>query len=108
MATGLKLTIFVLLFEWTKNILPLVELTSLLSVFQWMAVLSVLFGNIIALLQKDLKRMLLFSTVAHSGLFVDDTYCYSKWFLHGKGGFILLFNDIYGYDFRRFYLFKAF
>ena len=67
MATGLKLTIFVLLFEWTKNIFTLVELSSLLSLLQWLAVLSVLFGNIIALLQKDFKKMLLFSTVAHSG-----------------------------------------
>ena len=67
MATGLKLTVFVLLFEWTKGIFSLPEMSSLLSLFQWLAVLSVLFGNIIALLQKDLKRMLLFSTVAHSG-----------------------------------------
>ena len=67
MATGLKLTIFVLLFEWTRNIFSLIELSFLLPLFQWLAVLSVLFGNIIALLQKDFKRMLLFSTVAHSG-----------------------------------------
>ncbi len=67
MAAGLKLTIFVLLFEWTKNIFTLVELPYLLAFFQWLAVLSVLFGNIIALLQPDFKKMLLFSTVAHSG-----------------------------------------
>ena len=84
MATGLKLTIFVLLFEWTKNILPLVELTSLLSVFQWMAVLSVLFGNIIALLQKDLKRMLLFSTVAHSGYLLMILIATQNGFYMGK------------------------
>lgn len=67
MATGLKLTVFVLLFEWTRDIFSFPELSSLLSLFQWLAVLSVLFGNIVALLQKDFKRMLLFSTVAHSG-----------------------------------------
>lgn len=67
MATGLKVTVFVLLFEWTKGVFSLPEMSSLLSVFQWLAVLSILFGNIIALLQKDFKKMLLFSTVAHSG-----------------------------------------
>ena len=67
MATGFKLTVFVLLFEWTRDIFYLPELSSLLSLFQWLAVLSVLFGNIIALLQKDFRRMLLFSTIAHSG-----------------------------------------
>ncbi|MYE07842.1 MAG: NADH-quinone oxidoreductase subunit N [Oligoflexia bacterium] len=67
MATGLKLVIFILLFEWTKNMFSLLEFSGLLSLFQWLAVLSVLFGNIIALLQKDFKKMLLFSTVAHSG-----------------------------------------
>ncbi len=67
MATGLKLTVFVLLFEWTGNFFTKVEMPFLLSLFQWMAVLSVLFGNVIALLQKDFKKMLLFSTIAHSG-----------------------------------------
>ena len=67
MATGLKLTVFFLLFEWTKNIFISVDLSYLFSFFQWLAVLSVLFGNITALLQKDFKKMLLFSTVAHSG-----------------------------------------
>ena len=84
MATGLKLTVFILLFEWTKNILPLVELTSLLSVFQWLAVLSVLFGNIIALLQTDFKRMLLFSTVAHSGYLLMILIASQNGFYMGK------------------------
>lgn len=84
MATGLKLTVFVLLFEWTKSTLSLIELTGLLSVFQWMAVLSVLFGNIIALLQKDLKRMLLFSTVAHSGYLLMILIATQNGFYMGK------------------------
>jgi len=65
MATGLKLTIFVLLFEWTNNTFN--QVNFLLPIFQWLAVLSVLFGNIIALLQKDFKKLLLFSTISHSG-----------------------------------------
>lgn len=67
MATGFKLTVFVLLFEWTKNIFTIIPGFSFLSVLQWLAVLSILFGNIIALLQKDFKKTLLFSTIAHSG-----------------------------------------
>ena len=67
MAVGLKVAIFVLLFEWTKNIFISVNMPSFVAFFQWLAVLSVLFGNIIALLQKDFKKMLLFSTIAHSG-----------------------------------------
>lgn len=67
MATGFKVTVFVLLYEWTKNIFTVIPWNSFLSILQWMAVLSVLFGNIIALLQKDLKKILLFSTIAHSG-----------------------------------------
>ena len=67
MAVGFKVVVFVLLFDWIKNIFAKGHLLGLLSLFQWMAVLSVLFGNVVALLQKDFKKMLLFSTVAHSG-----------------------------------------
>ena len=66
MVTGFKLVVFALLFEWTKDMFTQVNLSLLVALFQWLAVLSMLFGNIIALLQKDFKRMLLFSTVAHS------------------------------------------
>ena len=67
MAVGLKLAVFVPLFEWTQGLFTKVDMPFLLSLFQWLAVLSVLFGNIIALLQKDFKKVLLFSTIAHSG-----------------------------------------
>lgn len=67
MAGGFKVSVFVLLFQWMKDLFVTVDLRVLLSVLQWLAVLSVLFGNIAALLQSDIKRVLLFSSVAHSG-----------------------------------------
>ena len=67
MAVGVKVTLFCLLLKWTNNFFLKTNLPFFLSILQWLAILSVLFGNIIALMQKDFKRMLLFSTVAHSG-----------------------------------------
>ena len=67
MAGGFKVSVFVLLFQWTEGLFVFMEGEVLLLVFQWMAVLSVLFGNIAALMQPDIKKMLLFSSVAHSG-----------------------------------------
>ncbi len=68
MATGFKLVVFALLFEWTLGVFAVEKnLPFLLALFQWLAVLSVLFGNIIPLMEKDFKKILLFSTIAHSG-----------------------------------------
>jgi len=39
----------------------------LLSVMTWLAVLTMLIGNVAALMQNNLKRMLAYSSVAHSG-----------------------------------------
>lgn len=84
MATGLKLTIFILLFEWTKNIFTVIQESAFLSVLQWFAILSVLFGNIIALLQKDFKKLLLFSTIAHSGYLLMILIASQKGFYIGQ------------------------
>ncbi len=67
MAGGFKVAVFILFFQWMENLFTFMESDTLLFVFQWMAVLSVLFGNVAALMQKDIKKMLLFSSVAHSG-----------------------------------------
>ena len=67
MTTGFKVGVFTLLLQWTQNIYVHGNLEFLFNILQWLAVLSMLFGNIIALYQKDLRLMLLFSTVAHSG-----------------------------------------
>lgn len=41
--------------------------TSVLTVFSVMAVMSILFGNVLALLQNNVKRMLAYSSIAHMG-----------------------------------------
>lgn len=40
---------------------------ALLNVLQWMAVLTMIVGNVAAILQNNFKRMLAYSSVAHSG-----------------------------------------
>lgn len=39
----------------------------LINVLQWLAVLTMLIGNLAAVVQKSLKRMLAYSSIAHSG-----------------------------------------
>ena len=90
MAVGVKITLFCLLLKWTHNFFLKTNLALLFSTLQWLAVLSVLFGNIIALMQKDFKRMLLFSTVAHSGYLLMLT-------LAGQMGFSMVTNGLLYY-----------
>ncbi len=67
MAGGMKLAVFTALFSWTKDTNGVLDFTFFLSSMQWIAVLSVFFGTLGALWQKDLRKMLIFSTIAHSG-----------------------------------------
>lgn len=68
MATGVKLVSFVALLRFiSTNFLGHVEAASLVNILQWMAVLTILVGNIAAIKQLELKRMLAYSSVAHSG-----------------------------------------
>ncbi len=41
--------------------------SNLLDLFQWLAVLTMLVGNVAACLQNNMKRMLAYSSIAHSG-----------------------------------------
>ena len=84
MATGFKVVVFILLFEWTKDVFTHLDLLFLLSLFQWLAVLSVLFGNIIALMEKDFKKILLFSTIAHSGYLLMILTASQSGFVEGR------------------------
>ena len=110
MATGVKITLFCLLFKWTKGFFTKVEMPYFLSLLQWLAVLSVLFGNIIALLQKDFKKMLLFSTIAHSGYLLMIMLAAQMegvnlpMTLNIQSYFTLLFNGLCSYDHWYFYL----
>jgi NADH-quinone oxidoreductase subunit N len=66
MATGVKLACFVAflrLFLYADA----VEKTNLTYVLQWLAVITIIGGSLAALRQENLKRMLAYSSIAHSG-----------------------------------------
>lgn len=68
MATGLKAAIFIALLRWVGTGFLLGETSQSLSdLIQWGAVLTMLAGNIAALLQSNFKRMLAYSSISHSG-----------------------------------------
>jgi NADH-quinone oxidoreductase subunit N len=66
MATGVKLVTFVVFVRVVAGDY-LAQNENLLSVMQWLAVLTMLVGNIGAIMQDNLKRMLAYSSIAHSG-----------------------------------------
>jgi NADH-quinone oxidoreductase subunit N len=63
-ATLPKLGAIIVLIRIAALLKPDLELTHILA---WLAAISVTYGNLCALAQKDLKRMLGFSSVAHAG-----------------------------------------
>ncbi len=66
MATGVKLACFIAflrLFLYTDA----VEESHLVYVLQWLAVLTIIGGSLAALRQENIKRMLAYSSIAHSG-----------------------------------------
>ena len=68
MATGVKAVslVFILRFMLTGVfVAPTAE--GLIEVLQWLSILTILVGNVGAIMQKNLKRMLAYSSVAHSG-----------------------------------------
>ena len=83
MTTGFKVGVFALFLQWTKNIYVHGNLEFIFNILQWLAVFSLLFGNIIALHQKDLRLMLLFSTVAHSGYMLMILISHQMGDMHG-------------------------
>ncbi len=66
MATSVKAVVFVL-FIRLFNTSGLIESPKLLSALQWLAVLTMFAGNVGALMQSNFKRVLAYSSVAHSG-----------------------------------------
>lgn len=66
MATAVKAVSFVAFLRLMESRV-LGSSEALLNVFQWMAVLTMIVGNVGAILQNNLKRMLAYSSVAHSG-----------------------------------------
>lgn len=68
MAAGVKIAVFVSLLRLMgTKILVGERAEDLIIAIQWLAVLTMLAGNIVAILQNNLKRMLAYSSVAHSG-----------------------------------------
>ncbi|MFN7453447.1 MAG: NADH-quinone oxidoreductase subunit N, partial [Pseudobdellovibrionaceae bacterium] len=66
MATAIK-TVSFAAFLRIISTKSLVGSENLLDFLQWLAVLTMIVGNVAALLQNNFKRMLAFSSVAHSG-----------------------------------------
>lgn len=66
MATAVKVVSFAAFLRLiaTKSLLGSPQL---LDVLQWLAVLTMITGNVAALLQTNLKRMIAYSSIAHSG-----------------------------------------
>lgn len=66
MATAVKVSIFVFLLSFVP-VLKLVQSNSVIFMLQWVAILTMFFGNLIALKQSSFKRMLAYSSISHSG-----------------------------------------
>jgi NADH-quinone oxidoreductase subunit N len=66
MSTAVKAVSFAAFIRLMKTHI-LMESENILDILQWLAVLTMLAGNTAALLQNNFKRMLAYSSVAHSG-----------------------------------------
>jgi NADH-quinone oxidoreductase subunit N len=66
MATGSKLASFVALSFFLTNLLPAAD-GKVQNVLILLAVLSMIYGNYVAALQRNIKRMLAYSSIAHTG-----------------------------------------
>jgi NADH-quinone oxidoreductase subunit N len=65
MAAGSKVAAFAALWRVLEGSLPLVDLW--VPVLFWLAILTMTVGNVVALVQRDVKRILGYSSVAHAG-----------------------------------------
>ena len=68
MASAVKISVFLFFLRFLSFSETIVHSELAISaLFQWLAVGSILIGNISALMQKNLKRMLIYSSIAHAG-----------------------------------------
>ena len=68
MAAGVKVAVFVAFLRvMSTQILSGDRADDLVEALQWLAVFTMLAGNIAAILQENIKRMLAYSSIAHSG-----------------------------------------
>lgn len=76
MSTGVKLVSFVAFIRVLVGDYVTKDMTgNLINILQWLAVITMLVGNIGAIVQPGLKRMLAYSSVAHSGFIFMGTVC---------------------------------
>ena len=69
MTTAVKMASFVVFLRIVST-QPLIGSETLFNLMQWLSALTMIFGNVAALLQKSFKRMLAYSSIAHSGYIV--------------------------------------
>ncbi len=68
MAAGVKVVTFVALLRFVAGDYLVGELSGrFVGILQWLAVFTMLLGNIAAVMQNNVKRMLAYSSIAHSG-----------------------------------------
>ena len=71
MATGIKAAGFAVLLRVFLVCFPATVMTDVnvtwLDILPWIAVLTMTLGNLVALVQKNIKRMLAYSSIAHAG-----------------------------------------
>ena len=68
MATGVKAVVFMAFLRWLLTELLLGDRSLVfVNILEWIAVITMLVGNIAAIMQDNLKRMLAYSGIAHSG-----------------------------------------
>ena len=78
MATGVKLVSFIAFLRVLLGDYITSDMTgNLVNILQWLAVITMLVGNIGAIMQSSLKRMLAYSSVAHSGFIFIGLVCVS-------------------------------
>ncbi|RME16218.1 MAG: NADH-quinone oxidoreductase subunit N [Bdellovibrio sp.] len=68
MATGVKAATFIAFLRFmTLGVLEDPKVEGFTMVLEWLAVLTMIVGNVAAIMQERLKRMLAYSSIAHSG-----------------------------------------
>lgn len=66
MATGSKMAAFIALAQFMYHVMPLAD-EKIINFIALMAIVSMLYGNIVAVQQTNIKRMLAYSSIAHTG-----------------------------------------
>ncbi|MCH2532963.1 MAG: NADH-quinone oxidoreductase subunit N [Bdellovibrionales bacterium] len=67
MATGVKVVVFIALIRFMLTDFVLTPDSIISQVLQWLAVITMVVGNFVAIKQDNLKRMLAYSSISHSG-----------------------------------------